>query len=461
MRLGQPLEAVIGTHERVLDAWEAGGVRGLVVGRMVFMPSTAGDRSEAIPAFEPNGSVYRRLDVPPPPPPRQSFPDKRRQLDAMLDAAKRRGWNVMLFEPAAFRMTDGAGHIFFDDAAQRSYLARAQDTLEAFPQADGAIIDGPEWPYEIAWDPRSLGPYVLSRFVDRTTLFADLPEGTEEVAAKLGYDSDALRRAPKQLERRLRELSDRDVERDASGGVFGGLGLIGYDGAVVDWLRFRMDVLTGFVERVKEHLRGLGTPRTLGMGPRTASFAPLAGYDFARLGRVLDYFMPKHYFWHRGYDGMYGTWSRSVRALSTWNPGLSEAGAFRAVRALWGVDVPGVESLSALGDGFPPSFFSHYVPDQTRRAIAATGDARRVVPWVDVGRLPHDGDPIGAGDLRRILTGAAGAGLERFLYHNHAHLGPSEWMVISELCGTPWSGPAEDADGYRPPDGFHVHPTAY
>jgi hypothetical protein len=462
MRIGQPLEAAIGAHERVLDAWEAGGVRGLVVGRMAFMPSpAAGDRAEAVPAFEPNRSVYRRLDVEPPPSPDRSFPDERRQLDAMLDAAKRRGWSVLIFEPAAFRAPEGGRHLLLDDAAQRAYLARAQDTLEAFPQADGAVIDGPEWPYEIAWDPRSLGPYVLPRFADRATLFADLPEGAETVAGRLGYDAGALRQAPKRLERRLHELSDSDVERDATGGVFGGLGLIGYDGSVVDWLRFRMDVLTGFVERVKGHLAGLGPPRALGMGPRTATFAPLAGYDFARLGRRLDYFMPKHYFWQRGYDGMYGTWARSLRALMSWNPGLSERGAFRAVEALWGIGVSGVESLSAIGDGFPPAFFSHYVADQTRRAIAATGDARRVVPWVDVGRLPHDGDPIGAGDLRRILTAAADAGLERFLYHNHAHLGPSEWLVISELCGQPWPGAAEDGSGYRPPDGFHLHPAAF
>src|SRR5262245_55702466 len=127
MRLGQPLEAVIGAHERVLDAWEAGGVRGLVVGRMVFMPDTAGGPSlasgreplaEAMPAVEPNERVYRDLEVKPPPAPRQSFPEKRRQLDALLDGAKRRGWNVMLFEPAAFRSTEGGGHILFDDAAQ-------------------------------------------------------------------------------------------------------------------------------------------------------------------------------------------------------------------------------------------------------------------------------------------------------------------------------------------------------
>jgi hypothetical protein len=428
---------------------------------MVFMPTLgAGIHAEGIPAFEPDSHIYRSLDVEPPARPRESFPEKRAQLDRLLDGAKRRGWVVLIFEPAAFRGPGGDGNVMLDDLARRAYAARALDTLAAFPQVDGAIIDGPEWPYELASDRASLGPYVRLRGQARD-MFEPLAPAGRAVAARLGYDFDALVAAQRRLRERLQRLDDATVAAQATGGLLGGLAMLGYDAGVVDWLRFRMDVLTGFVERVKGHLAGLGPPRALGMGPRTATFAPLAGYDFARLGRRLDYFMPKHYFWQRGYDGMYGTWARSLRALMSWNPGLSERGAFRAVEALWGIGVPGVESLSAIGDGFPPAFFSHYVADQTRRAIAATGDARRVVPWVDVGRLPHDGDPIGAGDLRRILTAAADAGLERFLYHNHAHLGPSEWLVISELCGQPWPGAAEDGSGYRPPDGFHLHPAAF
>ena len=72
--------------------------------------------------------------------------------------------------------------------------------------------------------------------------------------------------------------------------------------------------------------------------------------------------------------------------------------------ALLGIEVPGVETLAGLDDGFPPSFFESYVADQTRRAIAATGDPERVVPWVDVGRLPHDGDPIPPVTIDHVLV---------------------------------------------------------
>jgi hypothetical protein len=363
----------------------------------------------------------------------------------MLEHVKARGWPVLIFEPAAFRGPGGSGNVMLDDTSRRAYLARVQDTLQAFPQADGAIIDGPEWPYEIAPGHRSY-------------IFGGPPAAAAAKAAELGHDAAALSAAQQRFEQRLHALTERGVAELASGGLLGALGLLGYDGGFAEWLRFRADALTGFVQALRDHVDGMGRRVLLGMGPRTASFAPLGGYSFSRLAGVLDFLLPKHYFWHRGYDGMYGTVGRYVQTLVDWNPGLSEQSAFAVVRALFGVSISGVDSLSALEGGFPEAFFTDYVADQTRRVLAAVDDPRRVVPWVDVGRWPHDGDPIGAGDLRRMLTASAGAGLQRFLYHNHAHLTAAEWSVISELCGTRW--PGAETSGYRPPDGLHVSPVA-
>ena len=49
-----------------------------------------------------------------------------------------------------------------------------------------------------------------------------------------------------------------------------------------------------------------------------------------------------------------------------------------------------------------------------------------------------------SGDLYRILQASEAAGLQRFLFHNHAHLTAAEWAVISRMCGTAWD---EDPDG--------------
>ena len=63
------------------------------------------------------------------------------------------------------------------------------------------------------------------------------------------------------------------------------------------------------------------------MGPRSAAFAPLCGYDFAALAGFIDVLLPKHYFWHRGFDGLYGTVARYVETLCAWNPEMSEPSA--------------------------------------------------------------------------------------------------------------------------------------
>ena len=63
--------------------------------------------------------------------------------------------------------------------------------------------------------------------------------------------------------------------------------------------------------------------------------------------------------------------------------------------------------------------------------------------------MPHRGDPMTAGDLKRILEASEAAGLRRFLFHNHGHLTAAEWKVITRMCGREWD---EDPEGYWPPN---------
>ncbi len=52
---------------------------------------------------------------------------------------------------------------------------------------------------------------------------------------------------------------------------------------------------------------------------------------------------PKHYYWHRGFDGLYGTVQRWVQKFMEWNPSLSEEDGFLLMKSLFGIDLPGVE----------------------------------------------------------------------------------------------------------------------
>ena len=68
MDVMRDLESVMDNHERLFDAWAAGGVDGLVVGPVYFDAAAlyAGARyvkrtREPTPCFDPNPEVYRRL----------------------------------------------------------------------------------------------------------------------------------------------------------------------------------------------------------------------------------------------------------------------------------------------------------------------------------------------------------------------------------------------------------------
>jgi hypothetical protein len=452
------LEPVMAEHQRLFDAWEAGGVDGLVIGPMAFE-----DKSYT---FDPNPDVYRRFGVEPPAPgqggdslwwkrPDQSglqvpnvpatVAEKRALLTRTLQAAKDRGWQLWLFCPhyGAGRAGGARGPIQVDEETRRVVAARLVDCMEQYPMADGAVLDGPEWGYEIA-------PFHQDH---RSFIFNDLPPSVADGAARLGYDYDRMVAAKDRLYARLHQLTDRTVEIWDGGGFLGAFGLLGNDAGLAEWLAFRLDSLTETYAHLRQLIRSHAQrPILLAAGPRSAAWSSLCGYDYGRLGEVLDVMLCKHYFWHRGFDGLYGTVARYVQTLTEWNPGLSERGALRVVAALFGLELPGIESLRDFDRGFPQEFFDRVVVRETRRAIAAMGDAERVCPWVDAGRKPHDGEPFTAHDLDRLLEAAGRAGLRRFLYHHHGNLTPGEWAVISARCGRPWqstTSPRPGLEGYE------------
>lgn len=482
MDVMRDLEHVLDDHERLFEAWAAGGVTGLVLGPLEFraaklLPGTryVPGPQAPMPTFDPDPAVYRRFGVETPPAPTETLPERRAQLDRMLTAAKDRGWSVYIFQawagaqmPAPENRDTGEGgrttfgHMITDERIHAALCARMVDTLNHYPMVDGAIMDGPEWGYEIA-------PH---HYDHRSYIFHDLPPAVAASCARLGYDYDALVSAKDRLYARLHALNtEQPVAPDDGGAVhdvparlqahslIDGMQRLMPAGDKPDpdlaaWLQFRADSLTDFFARMRQGIDAQIEPRgkrpvQLGVGPRSASFAPLCGYDLHRLAQFLDILLPKHYFFHRGFDGMLGTIGRYLETLTAWNSGLSDAGALDVIEAIFGLRLPGVEQRADLESALTPEFFQTIVTRETRLALAAVDDPARIVPWVDAGRAPHDGDPMPASELRALLLAAQSAGLQRFLYHHHGNLTAGEWTVMSELCGTPWHPLASD---YTPPD---------
>ena len=150
------IEYILDDYDRIYDAWEEGGVDGIVIGPLVF---NAADLlhdvkyyergGEPVVTFDPDPDIYRKFGVEPPLPPQTKLEDRRAKLDRALSAAKDRGWSVWIFQPGSGSGPGGDGYYLADDTSRAAVCARIVDTLQRYPMADGGIMDGPEWGYEI------------------------------------------------------------------------------------------------------------------------------------------------------------------------------------------------------------------------------------------------------------------------------------------------------------------------
>jgi hypothetical protein len=416
--------------EGVFDLWQEGGVRGIVIGRLVF---TAADGS-TVPTFAHDPEVYSGFGVEPPPPQGRDLPKEKRFV-AMLDNAAARGWQVMVFEVHR----NGGGRPAEEDPHGAVQLAAAaQDVMQAYPQAHGVILDGPgENPYE-------LHPH-------RNREFLALG-GMGKRFGHLGYDMDRIERGITHLRAAFQDLTPGQVRYWSPGGALGALQLFDVDEDVLYWLRARRHATSGWMEAVRTCFDRFERPVQLGVIPRSSAFSGLTGQNYTQLAKHVDYVFPKHYFWHRGFDGMYGTVWRWVRQIAAWNPSLSQQDCFDVVKLWFGLELPGVHSLADMEGGFPEEFFTEVVFRESARAMAAVGDPDKVIAWVSSGRLPHGGDMMPARDLEAMLKASKAAGIERFVFHATHLLGAAEWTVMSRFCGTPWQ---DDGSFEWPADADH------
>lgn len=423
-----PLERYLDDYQRIFDAWEEGGVRGIVVGYLNF----TGEHGESLPTFCSDPAVYKSYGVEPPAEgPRD--PQKEKRFQAMLDNAAARGWHIM-----TFYVGGGGGNLPLqeDPYGMVAYAARMQDTMNALPQAHGFVQDGPgEQHYELAFHHHGE--------------LLEIRPGSEGPFAALGFDRERMQRGIDHLRARLHQLTPAAVRYQAPAGMLAGMQLFDINEDVLYWLRARRQMALGSMQAMAAQVKKLNRPIELGGIPRTAAFSSLTCQDYVEMGRYFDYVFPKHYYWHRGFDGLYGTVARWVQKLLEWNPALSEADGLQVVRSLFGIELPGVKNLLDMEMGFPPEFFSQLVYGETQRALEALS-VDKTICWVSTGRAPHAGDSMGAGDLYKILDASRQAGLKRFLFHPDPDMGAPEWHVITNMCGTPWK---EDMDGpYWPAD---------
>ena len=388
--------------DAILDRLEGVGIRNLVLGDLIF---------DKAPAYPSTPELYEGCQKTPPAMPPENGP-RFETLGNAIERAKSRGFRVHLHD-----WGQGAPGCISDPEKLRYGPARTRDVVRALPGVDGFIMDGPEWGYEIAPGHRS-------------DLFRCDCDCCRARADEWGYDFDALLGARDRLKANLQRVTDLPHGRRERG-LVDGLDLLVGDPDLYSWLRFKTDAIEHYVRGMVEAARSLDPPRTMGCGPRLPAFAPLTGYNFRRLSRIVDFQCPKLYFWQHGIDGLKGTLYRYAETLCDWNPGLGEAEALERVRELFALWVPGVGTLEALNDPLPPEFFQTVVLSEIAKMRERIDDVSQIRPWMG---LHHGGVRLGSDELEQLLGVIQDGGLITLIYWHYSDMTASDWHVVKEVC---------------------------
>ena len=428
------------TEEGFLDHLQEAGVDNMVFG--------------GTPPVDPDREMYRECGIEPSAP----APEVMARVDgvtATLEKARERGMGVYLYgtNPGMSLSRDGrfmTHKVILDvDLSLREaegdwavcvncprylsyYRARLRDIYRHLP-CDGFVNDGPEFGYEIS-------PGFMGGGADMFACFCPI---CAQKAEEMGYDLGGFQAAAGRLRGWLRHLDPAVLEEfvQPEGGLFDVLDFFFAEPELQDWLRFKTASVDAYVQALCREVKSLGRNLEIGIGSRTAAFAPLTGHNLGHIIRHADFVLPKLYFWMGGYDGLYGTAYRWVKALKSWNAPVPESLLFRFVYRLFGFKLPQVESLQDIaryidpacidnldltreGASFPDAFFAEVVATEAGKMVRRAGDASRVRPWVCPS---HGGRILTPRELDLLLGGAEQGGLTTYLYY--CALEGEEWEV--------------------------------
>jgi len=179
-------------------------------------------------------------------------------------------------------------------------------------------------------------------------------EACARSAAELGYDMEAMKADIRDAQRRLAACDSRKlaaIGRDALG-LQDVLQLLGMHTGVLDWFRFRCDLLARNLRRFRGAVHAAGGQGFIfGADTYPASLAAYVGHDLSRWDEFSDFASPLVSHVDIFPLQTLAAWAGFLRGL---HPSLSEAEALRIVYRLVGYDaLPLPDSVAAFALGEP------------------------------------------------------------------------------------------------------------
>jgi len=244
-------------------------------------------------------------------------------------------------------------------------------------------------------------------------------------AASLGYDMAAMQADIRHAHTRLQQIDSRRLTAIArhAMGPFDYLQILGMRPGVIDWFRFRADLLGNKLKPLRDAVhQAAGANFIFGADTYPASFALLAGHNHARWSEVSDFASPL-----LSHVDIFPMWTMLVGAqfLLALHPTLSEAEALQIVYRFAGYDH--LTMPTALAD------FAWHEPDCEYRHIPLVdllrldmAKARLYLPQgipsypiIQGGGAPHDW-PRAA--IEQIMADALALGHDGYIFQGTSSL---------------------------------------
>ena len=226
------------------------------------------------------------------------------------------------------------------DDIQDYFCAFAKDVLEAYPDADGLLLDRAEQSFYTVGD-----------------AFVDFGPGAKKKAGELGFDFEAMRGAADRLYRRLESISNDDLRRLQTPAdlAYEMATLFRSEPALAEVLRFRTAVSDGYLRKIRAAVTTVSPDKKLLPAVFPPPMSLITGVDFEKYADSVDAVLIKFFTMH--WPLIVTNWSKELKGL---NPDLDEGLLVRALSTIFGMEESGFGSTIAD--------YAYPAPDQPHRA---------------------------------------------------------------------------------------------
>ena len=193
-------------------------------------------------------------------------------------------------------------------------------------------------------------------------LFACSCDDCAREASALGYDMEAMKAALRSALERLHSVDAQLLAQlsRTGAGPFDYLQLLGLQTGVVDWFRFRADLLSAKLGRFHSAVHAAAAPEFIfGSDTYPASLSMFVGHNHAAWADFSDFASPlvSHISSFTGHA--FVAWAEELQKV---NPGLNEADALQVVYRVAGYDGMGLPETIAAYELEHPQRLAHVLP---------------------------------------------------------------------------------------------------